>query len=117
MLHPSTWANPWVDGFYTPYLRLSINQGDRCSVAPFARHEESIQSKVFRAIATSLGLCEPAPSIIIRQTRSLRNVKPRNKSRSGPLGYFINLALVTRLRPLSFADAGWISQIRLALEL
>jgi hypothetical protein len=95
-----------VDVFFN--LRISINQVHRCSVAPFARHEESIQSKVFQATATSLGLKAPPPSIIIRKARSLRNVKPRDTSRSGPIGYYINLALVSRLLPLYLAEDGWM---------
>jgi len=45
----------WMDVSSIPISEIEDLQVNRCSVAPFARHEESNQSKGFRATATSLG--------------------------------------------------------------
>ena len=50
------------------------------------------------------------------EERLLQEAKPQETGKVR-LCYSINLALFPRLQPLSLTDAGWISQIRLALNL
>jgi hypothetical protein len=106
-----------LDGcFSIPKLEIGDLQVNRCSVASFARHEESIQSKVFRATATSrwveraCAIHHHSPSAEFTECKTSKHGKFR-------LCYCIKLAFVSRFLPLNLSEDGWMLAKRLRLDL